>query len=114
MPWGVRVSLYSELAATSDRMLAEFGDTIVIGRPQQSGPAWDSTITMAETETVGVIMPVSAEQRANGSEAAATLYAQADIQIGDTITRGADSYRVTGVREYSGQGYTPLVEADLQ
>lgn len=108
------MSIYGDMAAVADQMLAEYGDPITIGRPEQSGPAWDATVTLASTETVGVIMPVTAEQRAAGSEAAAVLYVRADVRIGDEIARGTDRYRVTGVRVYSGQGSTALVEADLQ
>ncbi len=109
------MSLFEDMALVADRLLDEFGDVVTLGHQSQSGDPWAAAVTVSQSQILAAIVPVSTEMRAGGVEADAVLYARpaGPIAIGDTITRGAETYRVTKSRAYKGNGVTALIEAEL-
>ncbi len=106
---------FEEMALDADSILNDFGDLVTLGHQSQSGDPWAANVTVSQSQILAAIVPVSAEMRAGGVEADAVLYARpaGPIAIGDTITRGAETYRVAKSREYKGGGVTALIEAEL-
>ena len=110
------MSIFAELSIDADEMLAEFGDAVTLSQPVKSGDPWAATVNMNQTQIVAVIMPVSADLDGGHVDADAMMYARppVPISIGDAITRGTETYRVTKLRTYVGHGVTALVKAELK
>lgn len=108
--------IFAASAATADRLLNEFGDSVTLGQPTTTGPAWAGSVTTAETTITAVIVPVTAEMRAGHVDADAVLYCRPPVPLraGDSIKRGSERWRVSRAVAYVGQGVTALFEADLK
>lgn len=62
---------YLEDRADADEMIAEFGQAATLRRPTNSGPAWDPTITWAETGCTVVVTEFS-NREVDGTRVLAT------------------------------------------
>lgn len=110
------MNAFSEAAGIADQLLAEFGDIVTRSRTTTSGDPWAATTSTSDAQITAVIMPAQAEDRAQYVEADAIAYCRpgGGLLVGDKITRGSESWRVTQVSTYSGQGSEALYVAGLK
>ena len=110
------MSIFDRSAALTDKMLAKYGDAVTLSQPVKSGDPWAATVNMNQTQIVAIIMPVSADLAGGHVDADAMMYARppVPVAIGDAITRGEETYRVTKLNTYVGHGVTVLVKAELK